>query len=904
MVNSPAVSKPTTLKDVLDFTGALVRNTGDLKDRVGKEIEQRVKGAWKLQSLPSSVSERGSISHNFDKVLGELGKLREEIVDSTSQNDYGSFNVLKSSSGDNICAQRCVDHIVAIVPQLYATLVFLKFQLYDENDLGGGRWDGQSCNYGPLSQWLKGNGIITSSSEPLSEYSPTLLPGGYDRNLSTEEYHDLVTVLTNLIDDSGFGTAGCLQYLLLDLAAVTEWTPCNLATCLAVVRAFSDKYSAFNSQITKYKNLDAIFGSISENLKPFTPEDGQDNTALLTALFEGCPKKYSMHLTEGSFVKHLEFITPKLDLLIASLESLSADCTRWTKDGIGNATISGPFGYGFSFSQKWVGWDEDLRRKIPGAIKTLNSDLGGLKSTLEQQSNPYASAGNSGSSGPGSSGTWNPKSSQSRSSESCNYLPPATVSNVPVPTNLKEAIDWVLRVSGKDGQGCEKDENGVTYLAEAVRVLLKDIDFAEFNNINPKIIDVITKLAEGFEAFVGYSDGQKPNGRKGIASNKYESAYENDAKWKASWKSASDSNAQKCAKIFLGCAPLFYYGMTYLYWRCAYVDWLEHEWDAMPFNGILTYGEFGGIGLPLTIFMESVGYNNPSQLSSREGSSVMSNIDKTFKELNISNSGDSKLSYSNYLEKLQQNYQRNLSSNPTNCPLYALYLASRDYLTSQFAEGRGDGELLKRIKKALQDFSKACEQQTYLKQEVAPFLKSINAYTSVSSDYVSDTTTHSGSTSPETTSANKAAGSIAISQPDIAATAPTEQSTSQNMASDSPIAVTTEAGAGAVGDGDGASDETGPHGAAGKSGDRGEAGPAGPQDPRGDKGETGEQEDRSRSSSSSTVSAPTAPPPQSSSAGSIAGTLATLTAAGGGAAAYFLNIGGFGSIVKSILGIS
>ncbi|GIX65578.1 collagen alpha-1(I) chain isoform X3 [Babesia caballi] len=130
----------------------------------------------------------------------------------------------------------------------------------------------------------------------------------------------------------------------------------------------------------------------------------------------------------------------------------------------------------------------------------------------------------------------------------------------------------------------------------------------------------------------------------------------------------------------------------------------------------------------------------------------------------------------------------------------------------------------------------------------------------------------------------------------------------------------------------GDSGEAGPAGPAACIGSVGARGPAGPQGTRGDKGETGEQsrngvnqagkeaekidqgaaspspaseshQEHSPLGVSPAETSPKSTPVSSSggSAGSIAGTLATLTAAGGGAAAYFLNIGGIGTIVKGIL---
>ncbi|GIX62370.1 variant erythrocyte surface antigen-1 family protein [Babesia caballi] len=198
------------------------------------------------------------------------------------------------------------------------------------------------------------------------------------------------------------------------------------------------------------------------------------------------------------------------------------------------------------------------------------------------------------------------------------------------PTNLKEAIDWVLRVSGRDS--VQKDEQAVKVLADELKKLLdKDAsevaggvlrfmgksitDLAEslgkktetaFGDGKRKTFAVleaylqtfkrnlenvrdygsrvseqeleklkewftggssgtITQLAEGLRKFLGYGDSSGTFDGSGIiisGGQSYEKAYGT-----ASWPQNPDDK-RTSALIFLGIAPMLFYGLTYLYWWC------------------------------------------------------------------------------------------------------------------------------------------------------------------------------------------------------------------------------------------------------------------------------------------------------------------------------------------------
>ncbi|GIX63605.1 variant erythrocyte surface antigen-1 family protein [Babesia caballi] len=187
------------------------------------------------------------------------------------------------------------------------------------------------------------------------------------------------------------------------------------------------------------------------------------------------------------------------------------------------------------------------------------------------------------------------------------------------PSNLKDAIVWILRVTGKDGGG---DGNKSEALAKAV------VNLPDFNKavtaatrklqesggdvdsvsqalgklINEKELGhIIKQLADGLKGFIGYDGqgkmtgsgiGQRPKNKNGqdyqsgkpyesrdaflqeyntasVKSNVkgyYLSYNPSHATW-GSWD-ANSPQAVKCAMIFIGTIPLIFNKLSYLYWRC------------------------------------------------------------------------------------------------------------------------------------------------------------------------------------------------------------------------------------------------------------------------------------------------------------------------------------------------
>ncbi|GIX65689.1 uncharacterized protein BcabD6B2_51240 [Babesia caballi] len=75
MRDCSGVATPKTLKNALNFFGALSSNTAGLKEKVGKELEKRVEKTFGIKSAPDSVA-GGAIYQNFYQALNKVDELR------------------------------------------------------------------------------------------------------------------------------------------------------------------------------------------------------------------------------------------------------------------------------------------------------------------------------------------------------------------------------------------------------------------------------------------------------------------------------------------------------------------------------------------------------------------------------------------------------------------------------------------------------------------------------------------------------------------------------------------------------------------------------------------------------------------------------------------------------------
>ncbi|GIX61546.1 variant erythrocyte surface antigen-1 family protein [Babesia caballi] len=138
---------------------------------------------------------------------------------------------------------------------------------------------------------------------------------------------------------------------------------------------------------------------------------------------------------------------------------------------------------------------------------------------------------------------------------------------------------------------------------------------------------LIDHLATGLAKFIGYEGSTIGNG--GIAVGKHGT---NSEPWKPNenrsgkrgyvysydpnmatltFGGSNDTEAQKCAKIFLGCVPLCFYGLSYLYWKCS-ISYDKGGWQSLQLSGIDD----------LAYFMSGQGFKS-SELNGMAGSGIV-----------------------------------------------------------------------------------------------------------------------------------------------------------------------------------------------------------------------------------------------------------------------------------------
>ncbi|GIX65074.1 variant erythrocyte surface antigen-1 family protein [Babesia caballi] len=283
------------------------------------------------------------------------------------------------------------------------------------------------------------------------------------------------------------------------------------------------------------------------------------------------------------------------------------------------------------------------------------------------------------------------------------------------PTNLKEAIDWVLKI--------KNDNNAIDKLAEALEELLKH-DGSEvalkvlekYRLVSKSVIEklkpqkserhfavphvILNKLSEGLDPFPSGSQanirpedvvkvkewvssvdgntlkqlietfaGGLESFRKNILQNPKNSAYQSDA----DWNNLTTSDKRDCAAILLGIMPVVYIGLTYLYWQCEGTD----GWSKQS----LTDSGSSSSQDSLKNFMVKLGFEAGKLNQSKKGSDIATHLKSNcFNEL-TSRTNVSSNSYPEFLGKLQETALTSRSPSPSH-PLTSLYALSYYYITN------------------------------------------------------------------------------------------------------------------------------------------------------------------------------------------------------------------------------
>ncbi|GIX61332.1 uncharacterized protein BcabD6B2_07670 [Babesia caballi] len=139
----------------------------------------------------------------------------------------------------------------------------------------------------------------------------------------------------------------------------------------------------------------------------------------------------------------------------------------------------------------------------------------------------------------------------------------------------------------------------------------------------------------------------------------------------AEWNNVSgDDDRAKCAKIFLGCLPLYYQALTYIYWGC-------HDNGGRWRN--LTLG-----GGALRSYFDSQGLFSPYVDTNKRGSHIVDSALKGFSEFRIAAISSATFTYASFNEKLQKNVTNESHQDlPSKCPLSALFHGASCYFRCQ-----------------------------------------------------------------------------------------------------------------------------------------------------------------------------------------------------------------------------
>ncbi|GIX65464.1 variant erythrocyte surface antigen-1 family protein [Babesia caballi] len=187
--------------------------------------------------------------------------------------------------------------------------------------------------------------------------------------------------------------------------------------------------------------------------------------------------------------------------------------------------------------------------------------------------------------------------------------------------------------------------------------LTADINNLKYGmNAKPANAAVFTAVRDAATAFIAE-----------LQTKAYASYYD-----KAEWNNVSrEDDKTKCAKIYLGCLPLYYQALSYIYWGC-------HD------NG-------GGwkdqtlAGGAMRFYFDSQGFLSPYVDRSKTGAHVAESALKGFSELQAAASSLSTTEspYASFTTKLHDNAKQKLSNAATECPLSALYHGASYYFRCQ-----------------------------------------------------------------------------------------------------------------------------------------------------------------------------------------------------------------------------
>ncbi|GIX63367.1 variant erythrocyte surface antigen-1 family protein [Babesia caballi] len=232
------------------------------------------------------------------------------------------------------------------------------------------------------------------------------------------------------------------------------------------------------------------------------------------------------------------------------------------------------------------------------------------------------------------------------------------------PESLKDAVDWVLCMSGNDGEGdYSKGPETIQALAEKLQNLLRTVR-----------VDGVDSCKLLMDDAIGHGSGNnRPiesiyRGLKDLIDQ--QNGMGSDYKCSYSDSDPSKSIDEKSAKMFCGMVPLIFFGIGFLFYVCRRDGggWSKRK---------LSVG-------PIKDFLETVGFSADQLNGQKDGYNAVSSGLAMFSEFGDVES--TPRNFSNFLKDVVEQTKRSLNSNPNHVPLGALYLFTYQYLKTKNAE--------------------------------------------------------------------------------------------------------------------------------------------------------------------------------------------------------------------------
>ncbi|GIX63896.1 variant erythrocyte surface antigen-1 family protein [Babesia caballi] len=280
------------------------------------------------------------------------------------------------------------------------------------------------------------------------------------------------------------------------------------------------------------------------------------------------------------------------------------------------------------------------------------------------------------------------------------------------PTNLKEALDWMVRVTGEDDPTDGYRQSSIDSLGAALRMILdgekcKCID-ENLRTTFERILETfkeqlgdrigrnsspVDKIVQACAFFVGYDKGDglisgNGIGRKnsGNLTNGYKSSYSTDASW-TEFKN-NDGDIKEAAKNFPKAITIIYPKLVYLYLKCQrYGDWNKQTFDTRDSSDLAKFLVAEGYDLSKVTTGSTDGahknsgavFANRLKLAFPEFEKINSCIPNCREFFEVFELNDSTTCLENLQKQILEKF-KNGSWTCDDCPFTTLFIVSCAYL--------------------------------------------------------------------------------------------------------------------------------------------------------------------------------------------------------------------------------